>query len=186
VTERVRKERRDRFVLALRNMLRCFSDVAVLPISREPGVELLGNRPNPAPLRSDLGLSLVMNYTFQLEDRPRGGPKVVTWGYIYKVHGPSPTGEPLGPELFSYHYHPRDPASPAFPHLHVRCAPVAGVSVARAHFPTGFIELADVLRLLVRDFEVRPREQHEDPDNPQGYYEAVFAEAQQVFDELRD
>jgi hypothetical protein len=61
-----------------------------------------------------------------------------------------------GRELFAYHWHPVGRSHETRPHLHIsgRTDPA---ELGDAHFPTGPITLADVVRLLIADFQVRPR-----------------------------
>ena len=59
-------------------------------------------------------------------------------------------------ELFAYHWHPTGHSHVTRPHLHIsgRTEPA---ELGNAHFPTGPVTLADVVRLLIQDFDVRPR-----------------------------
>ena len=59
-------------------------------------------------------------------------------------------------ELFAYHWHPVGRSHEVGPHLHIsgRTDPA---ELGDAHFPTGPIILADIVRLLIQDFDVRPR-----------------------------
>ncbi len=178
MARRVRKQRHDEFILGLQRVVRCFADVFVAPRPTGDDVQVVANVPSPALLHGDPGLRFSMTHTFRVEDGPSGGPQVVTWGYIYSVLGTRNRDSGALPEIFAYHYHPLAGNAPAFPHLHVRSEPVAGVPVAGAHFRTGFVELTDIFRMLARDFAVRPRREHED-------YEAVFADVDRRFAELR-
>ena len=71
-------------------------------------------------------------------------------GWMYQVDGAD------GRELFAYHWHPDGRSQETRPHLHIsgRTDPA---ELGDAHFPTGPITLADVARLLIQDFDVRPR-----------------------------
>jgi hypothetical protein len=58
--------------------------------------------------------------------------------------------------LFAYHWHPVGRSHETRPHLHIsgRTDPA---ELGDAHFPTGPITIADVVRFLIADFQVRPR-----------------------------
>lgn len=60
-------------------------------------------------------------------------------------------------ELFAYHWHPFGRSPINFPHIHFGHG-VAGIppELTGAHFPTGPVTLAEVVRLLLSDFGVRP------------------------------
>jgi hypothetical protein len=59
-------------------------------------------------------------------------------------------------ELFAYHWHPIGRSHVTTPHLHIsgRTEPP---ELAQAHYPTGPVTLADVVRPLIADFQVPPR-----------------------------
>jgi hypothetical protein len=75
-----------------------------------------------------------------------------------------------GRELFAYHWHPEGLSSIVNPHLHKRGAapfvlpPTRGsddlteLPIGKAHFPTGHITLRQVIRLLIEDLGVEPRD----------------------------
>lgn len=75
---------------------------------------------------------------------------VATTGWVYRVN------DAAEQELFAYHWHPPGHSHVTRPHLHVsgRTDPT---ELGDAHFPTGPVALADVVRLLIQDFDVRPR-----------------------------
>lgn len=70
-----------------------------------------------------------------------------------------------GREILAYHSHPSGVSPITWPHLHLsgRLAPFdagrgeAPVSLGGRHLPTGPVTLADVVRMLIAEFEVRPR-----------------------------
>ncbi|MBA4179835.1 MAG: hypothetical protein C0506_04530 [Anaerolinea sp.] len=69
--------------------------------------------------------------------------------YVYQL---SAAG---GAEILAYHWHPG--SAEARPHLHISAAAGSVLpELQRAHLPTGKVELAEFIRLLVRDFGVRP------------------------------
>jgi hypothetical protein len=60
-------------------------------------------------------------------------------------------------ELLAYHWHPNAPGEITIPHLHLSAAAqVRYAPLVKAHLPTGFVALQDVLRLAVDDLGVRP------------------------------
>lgn len=74
-------------------------------------------------------------------------------------------------ELFTYHWHPVGLSRVRTPHLHYSSATpislpnrrgsssVIELDMSNAHFPTHRIELAELVRFLIRDFGVAPRRQ---------------------------
>ncbi len=66
-------------------------------------------------------------------------------------------------EIVSYQWHPDAPEGIPFPHVHFGQASARPDSVVRpgeqhkVHFPTGFVSIEDVIRLLVEEFSVGPR-----------------------------
>ena len=64
-------------------------------------------------------------------------------------------------ELIGYHWHPvgRGTESIPDPHLHVyaETTRLAGKYLSKLHLLTGHMPLADVVKLLLTDFDVRPR-----------------------------
>jgi hypothetical protein len=67
-------------------------------------------------------------------------------------------------EILAYHWHPHGQSPVTVPHLHVsgrippiQIAPGEAVALADMHLPTGYVGLADVVRLLIVEFRVVPR-----------------------------
>ena len=60
-----------------------------------------------------------------------------------------------GAEIFAYHWHAAGVSHVTRPHLHVRSA-VSELASRRTHFPTGYVPLADVVRLLIEEWQVPP------------------------------
>lgn len=69
--------------------------------------------------------------------------------YVYQL---SAAG---GAEVLAYHWHPD--SAEARPHLHISAGAGSVLpELQRAHLPTAQVEVAEFIRLLVRDFGVRP------------------------------
>ena len=70
-----------------------------------------------------------------------------------------------GREVLAYHWHPTGVSPVTWPHLHLsgRLAPLdagrgqAPIALGGMHLTTGLVTLADVVRLLITEFDVRPR-----------------------------
>ena len=68
-------------------------------------------------------------------------------------------------EILAYHWHPEGVSPITEPHLHLsgRLRPldagdrVAPLALGEMHLPTGVVTLAQVVRWLITEFEVRPR-----------------------------
>ena len=83
---------------------------------------------------------------------PRVRWMVVEEGYEYKILDAD------GREIIVYHWHPVEHNPIAFHHLHLEHgAEVGREELQTAHLPTGYVSVADILRLLIFDFGVVPR-----------------------------
>ncbi len=68
-------------------------------------------------------------------------------------------------EILAFHWHPVGLSDVTDPHLHLtsRLNPIDmgrdqdPLPLADMHIPTGFITLEDVVRLLITEFDIRPR-----------------------------
>jgi hypothetical protein len=68
-------------------------------------------------------------------------------------------------EILAYHWHPNSLSSVRHPHIHLsnRLGNIAiepfgtTIGLSEMHIPTGFVTLADVVRLLIAEFGVEPR-----------------------------
>ncbi|MGH2561244.1 MAG: hypothetical protein ACRDJH_19415 [Thermomicrobiales bacterium] len=67
-------------------------------------------------------------------------------------------------EILAYHWHPVSISPVAHPHLHLthRARPFElssgrRIALAEVHISTGFLTLADIVRLLITEFDVEPR-----------------------------
>lgn len=88
--------------------------------------------------------------------------KIVPFEKEFKTQTSSYTYELLaqgdnGPEaVVEFHWHPGQTQNLKWPHLHVN-ANCADGGLERVHFPTGRMAIEDFLKLLIRDFGVKPR-----------------------------
>lgn len=105
-----------------------------------------------APLPGTSRLALKVTYRYRVEDR-RDAWNVDTLGYEYALL------DREGRELVAYHWHPTTgPSTMKAPHLHLGPAATVGHKpLVRAHLPTGFVALQDVLRVAVTELGVKPR-----------------------------
>lgn len=117
-------------------------------------------------LRAERGSpSLGLSVVHHCRPIPHGGPArgviVEPLYYAYEIL------DLAGQEFLSYHWHPAGLSHVTEPHLHLssRLRPVEVASTGRVphelsladlHVPTGRVELADVVRLLIRELAVRP------------------------------
>ena len=61
-------------------------------------------------------------------------------------------------EILAYHWHPTGLSSFASQHLHLGYgASIGREELLTAHLPSGYVSAADILRLLIRDFDAIPR-----------------------------
>lgn len=111
----------------------------------------LPRRPVPLSGRPPLGLEVSQFYCVEEDALAPETWTVRTAGYRFHLRLRE------GPELLAYHWHPDDPNPVKIPHLHLSAgAQVQFDALARAHIPTGPVQLHDVLRLAIEDLGVRP------------------------------
>ncbi len=83
-----------------------------------------------------------------------GGPwEARTAGYYYALEDDN------GREIIAYHWHPGSAIGsvPDYPHLHLGAGSRVSLGeLQKAHVPTGYVSLADFLRLLISDFQITP------------------------------
>jgi hypothetical protein len=104
-------------------------------------------------LRAELGsIEFRFQHWYELEQTAgeKGGWSAVSKGYMYTAR------ERDGAELFSYQWHATGLSRVVWPHLHVP-ARTATRDLRGAHFPTGHVSFAAVVRLLIEELGVRPR-----------------------------
>jgi len=132
--------------------------------SREPHVVSFAPRGDPAPLRlrsGQIGLALRVALRYEIVEAVLASP--TSWtvrplGYSYDVLDRD------GREVVVYHWHPFG-IGPSFPHLHVSGrvgdlslgSGLPSVAIGSAYLPTGYVDLASVIQLLIGEFDVSPR-----------------------------
>lgn len=103
------------------------------------------------PLHGSVPLLLVVKIGFQFVDRAARSWDAAITSYHHAFEDQDER------EILAYHWHPHIAQIP-FPHLHL--GPGAGIGrseLSSAHLPSGAVELRDVVRLAIRDFNVTPR-----------------------------
>ena len=100
--------------------------------------------------RGRLPIFFLLSQGYTLDREANGLWSARTTRWVYQVKNAERR------ELFAYHWHPIGRSHVTTPHLHIsgRTEPS---ELAQAHYPTGPVTLADVVRLLIADFQVRPR-----------------------------
>ena len=118
----------------------------------------------PVPLRTagrQRRLLLTMKHSYAIveaADAPDAF-EVRTTGYRYHVLDLQQR------EVLAYHWHPEGISPITYPHLHLsgRLSPLdlgprqEPAALGEMHLPTGFVTLADVVRLLITEFGIAPR-----------------------------
>lgn len=142
-----------------------------VPTRFEPGVfqdVTFGRHAFPAPLRTRAGgpsglmLGIAHRFVVEADQGAEGGPRwrATSVAYEYRVVDARET------ELLVYHWQPGAIArGPDFPHLHVSAALTARTPATvsqrlpldKRHVPTGFVTLAEVVRLLIAEFGIAER-----------------------------
>ncbi len=115
----------------------------------------------PAPLRTDDGrrLGFAVYEFYRVEGSAQSGYQVRRTAYRFHIL------DRLGGELLAFHWHPVGVSPVTRPHLHLPGRlPALEIEPGREafalggmHVPTGFLALADVVRLLIEEFRVVPR-----------------------------
>jgi len=144
------------FIDPLQRALSCMTRAVLVYRPPWPGhVQALGVSEEPIQLRHTAGgqaPSLYVEQQYDLVEVPgeRGPWKVSTLAYRYRIDSAA------GDELALWHWHPKDrqdrPHRYPHPHLHAQVEQLAGL-----HLPTGRVSLESILRLLLNEFDVRPR-----------------------------
>ena len=115
---------------------------------------LVMNRGNPVRLggTSALWLSIQQYYRIVESGTPRTPWTVAEVGYRYEIMDANAR------EILAYHWHPTGQSSFISQHLHIGYGAMLGrEEFQNAHLPTGYVSIVDVMRFLVRDFDVIPR-----------------------------
>jgi hypothetical protein len=146
------------FLTTLQQAISCVTDAVVVirgvPAQAATRLELTLNNGHPSPLSGDSRIAIrASQYIRVLESADPVAPwSVSAVSYLYSLD------EAEGQEILGYHWHPNQDTPITFPHLHLRAgARVGRAEFDKAHLPTGYIAIEDVLRLAIRDFGVRPR-----------------------------
>ena len=150
------------FQAAVGRALSCVTNARTQAVPRIGGAQatadtlytLVLNRNEPAPLRAESDLALAVIHRFRVinESARTSRPyRVISAAYYYALT------EGDGREILAYHWHPEERGAIPEPHLHIESgAGTLRAEFDRAHLPTGRVALEDFLRLLIRDFAVRP------------------------------
>ena len=97
-------------------------------------------------------LAFYQYYSVVETEVPRVRWMVSEEGYEYKILDAD------GREIIVYHWHPVEHNPIAFHHLHLEHGAAVGRGeLQTAHLPTGYVSVADILRLLIVDFGAVPR-----------------------------
>ena len=102
-----------------------------------------------------LYMSVVQTYTV-IASRD-GQFKVKTTSYIYSLLSKC-NGEIR--EVLEFHWHPKSTPKLKWPHLHILGTLHSDEDIRKVHFPTARFCIEDFIRLLIRDFGVKPRLTH--------------------------
>ena len=165
------------FVTQARAALQCVARAEVFGSGSSPGFPnaltivsagrgpadrlILRNRQRAPYLLLDVSVEYTVAYL--PEEAMRQPYRTVTTNYAYAILDLS------GKELFAYHWHPEGVSHVKTPHLHFSGAlPISlpmrpgspeatELWMGHAHFPTRRIDLAQLVRFLIRDFDVEPR-----------------------------
>ena len=101
---------------------------------------------------SRVWLSLQQYYRIIETEVPDDMWTVVETGYEYEILDANHR------EILAYHWHPTGLSSFVSQHLHLGYgASVGREDLLAAHLPTGYVSIAGMLSLLIRDFGVTPR-----------------------------
>jgi hypothetical protein len=103
-------------------------------------------------------LRVSYGYLIERDAGDASGYRVENTGYLFRILDPDEH------EILAYHWHPVGRSSVTHPHLHLssRIAPISlgrgqdDLPLADVHIATGFIDFADVVRMLVEEFGVEP------------------------------
>jgi hypothetical protein len=104
------------------------------------------------PLRGHAGgFGLRVRVSYRIRSEGTRSWTALPAAYLYALH------DEQGYEIVAYHWHPESRSPIITPHLHLG----AGAKLGRAeliggHFPTGWVELCEVLLFAIRDLGVRP------------------------------
>jgi hypothetical protein len=152
------------FAHAMRQAFACLGPAAVVvrdfnnAATREHELALPGNRPlSVSTPRGDVRYLFAVRQRFvvrQVDDATAEDAwQVVLSQYQYSL------ADDEGREILAYHWHPL--VGFGSPHVHLSSA--AGTvrqELQTAHLPTGYVPFADVVSMLIRDFNVKARQDY--------------------------
>lgn len=125
----------------------------VLTAGRDGNDRLLLYEP-PVKLERKSGKALFMAITQVYKIVPAGREfKAKTTSYTYELLA---QGDNDIETVAEFHWHPQQTTNLRWPHLHIKANCVDG-GLGRVHFPTGRMAIEDFLKLMIRDFGVKPR-----------------------------
>lgn len=105
---------------------------------------------------------LLVHQRYGVATVPGGDPRqyrVITQGYNYVIRNRRQR------EIVAFHWHPGERSHEHDPHVHIGSVVIdanssdMGKAFSRFHIPTGHISVAQVVRLLLTDFNVVPNRQ---------------------------
>lgn len=121
--------------------------------SHEPHTMILAGGESAKLPQSHLAISVLGLYEL-VRYAGSGGPwEARTVGYYYALENEA------GQEIIAYHWHPGSAIGsvPDYPHLHLGAGSrISFRELQQAHVPTGYVSLADFLRLVISDFQIKP------------------------------
>ena len=132
--------------------------------SEDPHVIVL-NEGSPVILKgaAELGFRAIQQYRIvQDGDLDRRSWKTVVVGYVYAIDAIDEITRERG-EVVAYHWHPLTQTEVLWPHVHIGQGAVGNAArigeryIHKIHFPTGQVSLEEVIRLLIREFQVPVR-----------------------------
>lgn len=158
----------DALVARLPRVASCITDQPVLASGHRPSPQpyavtfaALGRAVSLRAVNRNRRLSFFMAYEYRVVEVSGGrrSYQVQPAGYRYRLLDTEER------ELLAYHWHPVGPSSVTYPHLHLsgRLHPLelggedGPIAFGEIHLPTGFVTLADVVRLLIAELAVVPR-----------------------------
>ena len=146
------------YVEPIQRAVSCVSDSVVSAdggyyVSHAPHILTL-NRGIPVRIggTSGIWLSFQQYYRIVETEVPDDRWTVIEAGYEYEILDSDHS------EVLAYHWHPTGLSSFASQHLHLGYgASIGREELLNAHLPSGYVSVADILRLLIRDFDATPR-----------------------------
>jgi hypothetical protein len=156
VPARTPREALEELVSPLRDVVACITSTGLSTTGINPDraphtIDFLGRNAVRLERRASKPTILfLVSHGYALDRETDGRWRARTTRWAYQVESLEQR------ELFAYHWHPVSRSHVTGPHLHIsgRTEPA---ELGDAHFPTGLITLGDVVRLLIEDFQMRPR-----------------------------